>query len=66
MAETMNEYISVSEYAAYVGKTTQYVYNMIRDGLVPSVEFQRGKMAGRLIEKPAGYDEWKSNNVNVQ
>ena len=62
MAETIKQYISVSDYARFKGCSRQKVYNMIRDGLVSSVQFNRGKMAGRLVEKPAGYDEWIANS----
>ncbi len=59
----LKEYISVSDYADYIGKTPQMVYNMIRDGLVPAVQFRRGKAVGRLVEKPLGYDEWRAKNI---
>lgn len=54
----LNEYISVSDYAQYIGKTPAHVYNLIKEGLVPAVTFQRGTMIGRLVEKPIDYDEW--------
>lgn len=60
MTEELKEYISVAEYAQYIGKTSQYVYHLIQSGSVASVEFNRGKMAGRLVLKPEGYDEWKA------
>lgn len=55
----LKEYISVSEYAKFIGKTPAHVYNMIKGGLVSSVMFERGTMKGWLIEKPSGFDEWK-------
>lgn len=59
----LKDYITVSQYADFVGKTTAHVYQQINAGLIPVVTFQRGKMNGRLIEKPVGYDEWlKKNN----
>lgn len=64
MEEQLKEYISVSEYAAFIGKTTSQVYNLINDGLVPCVKFQRGTMNGKLVLKPAGYDEWKNKQLN--
>ena len=60
MTEELKEYITVAEYAQYIGKTSQYVYHLIQSGSVASVEFNRGKMAGRLVLKPEGYDEWKA------
>lgn len=64
--EELKEYISVSDYANFVGKTSQQVYNMIHDGLVPNVQFQRGSMVGRLVAKPLGYDEWKATQPQKQ
>lgn len=52
MMESTKEYVSVSEYAKLVGKTTQNIYHMIDCGLLPVVKFKRGKMNGWLIEKP--------------
>ena len=60
MTEELKEYITVAEYAQYIGKTSQYVYHLNQSGSVASVEFNRGKMAGRLVLKPEGYDEWKA------
>lgn len=60
MTEELKDYITVAEYAAYIQKTPQYVYHLIQNGSVASVEFNRGKMAGRLVLKPEGYDEWKA------
>ena len=59
----LKQYISVSEYAKFIGKTSAHVYNMIREGLVASVLFERGTMNGWLIEKPEGFDEWKAKRV---
>lgn len=58
--KTLQEYIGVSEYAAFIGRTTMAVYGLIKDGIVSAVKFQRGSMNGWLIPKPDGYDEWKS------
>lgn len=55
----LKEYISVSDYAKFIGKTSAHVYNLIREGLVSSVTFTRGTMKGRLVEKPSDYDSWK-------
>ena len=57
----LKDYITVAQYAEYLGKTTAHVYQLINSGLVPVVTFQRGKMNGRLIEKPLDYDSWYSN-----
>lgn len=57
-----NEYISVRDYAEFIGKTTQQVYNMLHDGRVAGFEFHRGKMRGWLCMKPSGYDKWKLEN----
>ena len=54
----LRDYITVAQYADYLGKTTAHVYQQINAGLIPVVTFQRGKMNGHLIEKPANYDEW--------
>lgn len=59
MENKLNEYISVSEYAKFIKRTPAHVYNLIREGLVSSVVFERGTMKGRLVEKPEGFDEWK-------
>lgn len=64
MAEELKNYITVAEYAQYIGKTSQHVYQLIKSGTLASVEFNRGKMAGRLVLKPEGYDEWKANQQN--
>lgn len=57
MANVITQYISVKEYANYIGKTTQQVYNLIRCDAVSAIQFNRGKMVGYLIEKPIDYDE---------
>lgn len=54
----LKDYITVAQYAEYLGKTTAHVYQQINAGLIPVVTFQRGKMNGRLIEKPVDYDNW--------
>lgn len=59
MNETLDNYISVSEAAEYLGKTTSHVYNMIRDNSIHAIKFNRGTMAGWLVEKPCGFDTWK-------
>lgn len=53
------KYISVSEYAKFVGLTSQHVYNLLNSGKLVGYEFVRGRMKGWLIEKPVGYDTWK-------
>lgn len=52
-------YISVGDYARFLGVTTQTVYNMIRSDMVHTVKFNRNTQVGYLIDKPAGYDVWK-------
>ena len=59
----LKQYISVSDYAKYIGRTSAHVYNLIKEGIVSAVTFQRGTMIGRLVEKPADYDEWKTKNA---
>lgn len=54
----LKDYITVAQYAEYLGKTTAHVYQQINAGLIPVVTFQRGTMNGRLIEKPVDYDNW--------
>lgn len=54
--DILNNYISVSDAAAYFGKTTQHIYNMIKSNAIHAVQFKRGSMAGWLVEKPADYD----------
>lgn len=45
------EWISVSEFARRIGKTTQTVYNMLKTGDFETLEFNRGtKMRGILIK----------------
>lgn len=46
------EWVSVSELARRIGKTKQTVYNYIRQGLYATMEFQRGKMKGILVQVP--------------
>lgn len=50
----MDEWISVSEYARKVGKSTTYVYSMIRDKKVEYKSFKRGKYVGYLIHSNNG------------
>jgi len=47
----MEEWMSVSEYARKVGKSTTYVYSLIRDKKVEYKSFNRGKYIGYLIKK---------------
>lgn len=54
------DYITVLDYANFIGKTQQCVYTMIRAGLVETKRFRRGSMNGYLIKKPAEYDQWLS------
>ena len=46
------EWISVSEYAERIGKTTQTVYNMIQRGELESKSFKRQTMNGILVKAP--------------
>lgn len=46
------EWVSVSELARRIGKTKQTVYNYIRQWLYSTMEFQRGKMKGILVQVP--------------
>lgn len=62
MAQELKEYITVREYSEFVGRTNQYIYKLIADGMVSAVKFRRGKMSGWLVEKPAGFDEWYQQN----
>lgn len=48
----METMISVSEYAKIIGKSTTYVYNLVKEGKIPSVTFKRGKYIGILVNKP--------------
>lgn len=50
MNDNKFEWISVSELAKRLGKTTQTVYNLIKDGKYETVEFKRGKMRGYLVK----------------
>ena len=52
----LESYISVSEAALYYGKSTQQIYNMIRDNVIHAVKFNRGSMSGWLVEKPSDYN----------
>lgn len=56
--DSMDNFISVGEYAKFVGKSTQQVYNLLRSGVVSGFEFTRGTMRGWLVEKPNGFDTW--------
>lgn len=62
MTNSVENYITVSQYAEYIGKTTAHVYHLISAGVLPVHTFSRGKMNGRLIEKPTDYDEWYARN----
>ncbi len=44
------EWVSVSCYAQRIGKSTQTVYNMIKDGLLETMNFERGTKNGVLIK----------------
>lgn len=66
MTAELKEYISASEYAKFIGKTTQTVYNMINEGKIASNVFTRGGMIGHLIEKPDGFDEWKDKQLKTE
>lgn len=52
MNENNCEWVSVSEYADMVGKSTQTIYNRIKDGAVKYITFSRGKYKGILIKNP--------------
>lgn len=43
-------YLSVSEFAQLIGKSTTHVYNMIAKGEVETVPFQRGQYNGYIIK----------------
>jgi predicted site-specific integrase-resolvase len=45
----MEEYISVSTYAARKGVSTQTVRNWVKKGVVQTISFRRGKMNGYLV-----------------
>lgn len=49
------EYISVSEYAERKGCSVQTIRNRIREGVIPIVEFKRGRMKGILCLAPIKY-----------
>ena len=56
----MNEerkYISVEEYARFIGRTSQNVYHMLHKGVLQGMEFKRGSMRGWLIPAPKGYEQ---------
>ena len=44
------EWVSVSCYAQRIGKSTQTVYNMIKDGLLETMNFERGTKNGVLVK----------------
>lgn len=50
----MEEWVSVSEYSRKVGKSTTYVYSLIRDKKVEYKSFKRGKYVGYLIKYKDG------------
>lgn len=50
MSRQEYEWISVSEYAGRIGKTTQTVYNMIQRGELVSKSFKRQTMNGILVK----------------
>ena len=43
-------YLSVSEFATEIGRSTTYVYNMIANNQLETVPFQRGKYNGYVIK----------------
>ena len=45
------EYISVSDYARQIGKSSQHVYNLIRSGELETIKFKRGEYNGVLIKR---------------
>lgn len=47
-----NEWISVSEYAKLIGRSTTHVYSLIAQGAVVAMSFTRGKNNGYLVAKP--------------
>lgn len=51
--ETLENYVSVSEYSKLIGKSTQMVYNMIDSGVLEAICFTRGTMKGWLVRKPS-------------
>lgn len=56
-------FISVSEYSKFTGKTPQNIYGLLNRGRLVGFEFQRGSMKGWLIQKPVGYDTWKEQEL---
>lgn len=65
--KTMQErkYISVGEMAQYLGKTRQYVYNLLHNGKLSGYEFSRNTMRGWLVEKPSNFDEWQRKQATT-
>ena len=57
------EYISVGEYAKFVGLTTQQIYNQLHNGVISGFEFTRGRMKGWLVKKPVGFNTWKEQEI---
>lgn len=51
--ERQYEYISVSEYAERCGVSIQTIRNRIKDGLVDTIVFKRGRMRGLLCKVPS-------------
>lgn len=49
LENSMEEYISVSTYAARKGVSTQTVRNWVKKGVVQTISFRRGKMNGYLV-----------------
>lgn len=50
MTEEYGKYMSVSEYAERVGKTSQTIRNWIKRGRLETVTFRRGRMNGILVK----------------
>lgn len=46
------EWISVSCLAQRLNKSTQTIYNMIKDGLLETMNFERGTKNGILVKYP--------------
>ena len=53
-------FISPTEYAKFIGKSDQTVYNMIKAGMLSVEQVVRGNSVGYIIEKPTGFDAWKA------
>ena len=47
-----DDWISVSECARILGKSSQTVYNMVSSGKIKSKTFRRGSMCGILVKLP--------------